>query len=196
MTTRERHRHAVLCIALCVVSMVLAACGSADASSAGSTGSAPTALPITGELDTRCADSTGDSPGIDVVNVALVSQDDQVIVAFSFSAPVSTLGAVILTVEAHSQDGSAQRQLGVQVFNGRPVASFVATAPTAEPTRQFDNVHVDGGDVHAAFPAEAIQALGPRWFWFAMIGGADSIDDYCPGGAGTSLDNLVPITVG
>ena len=40
------------------------------------------------------------------------------------------------------------------------------------------------------------KALGPRWIWFAMVGGADSIDDYCPGAAGTSPDNLTPITVG
>ena len=195
-TMRDRHRRQVLGIAVCVVSVVLAACGSADASSAGPAGSAPTALPITGDLNTRCSDPTGDAPGIDVVNVALVSDDEMLVVAYSFSAPVSTLGALILTIEAHSQDGSAQLQLGVQLFNGRPAASFIATSPTAEPAAQYDNVHVVDRDVHAAFPAEAIAALGPRWFWFAMVGGADSIDDYCPGGAGTSLDNLVPISVG
>ena len=171
-TMRDRHRRQVLGIAVCVVSVVLAACGSADASSAGPAGSAPTALPITGDLDTRCSDPTGDAPGIDVVNVALVSDDEMLVVAYSFSAPVSTLGALILTIEAHSQDGSAQLQLGVQVFNGRPAASFIATSPTAEPAAQYDKVHVVDRDVHAAFPAEAIAALGPRWFWFAMVGGA------------------------
>ena len=193
---RVRQRHAMVCIGLCLISTTLAGCGSAGASSAGRVDSAPTALPVTGDLDTRCADSTGDTPGVDVTDVALVSQDDQLIVAYTFNAPVSTLGTLILTVEAHSQDGTGQRQLGVQVVNGRPVASFVATSPTSEPTRQFDNVHVIDHDIHAAFPADSITALGPRWIWFAMVGGADSIDDYCPGAAGTSPDNLTPITVG
>ena len=193
---RQRHRHAVLCLALCLIGATLAGCGSAGASSAGPKGSAPTALPATGDLDTRCSDPIGDTSGIDVADVALVSQDDQVIVAYTFSAPVSTLGTLILTIEAHSQDGRAQRQLGVQVRSGRPVASFVATSPTVEPTRQYDNVHVDDREVHAAFPVATIEALGPKWIWFAMVGGADSIDDYCPGVAGTSLDTLTPIAVG
>ena len=87
-----------------------------------------------------------------------------------------------------------QQRISLSRPNGRP--AWTNTSPTAEPAAQYDNVHVVDRDVHAAFPTEAIAALGPRWFWFAMVGGADSIDDYCPGGAGTSLDNLVPISVG
>jgi hypothetical protein len=197
---RTRRSQAVLCIVLFLLGPGLAGCGFevASASPRGSAplGSAPTALPSTGALDTRCTDSSGDTAGIDVTNIAMVSQDDQLVVAFAFTSLVPTEGAVILTIEAHSQDGKVQRHLGIQVLNGKPVASFVATSPSSEPTRLYDAVHVADGEVHAAFPVEAVKALGPKWNWFAMVGGLDSVDDFCPGGAGATLDSIRSVSVG
>jgi hypothetical protein len=190
-----RSRKAAWWVAVCLIGSALTGCGSADASGVNAGAAAPIALPVTGELDTRCADPTSDTAGVNVTDVALVSQDDQLIVAFTFNVPVSTLSELILTIEAHSEDGTVARQLGIQVFNGRPVASFIATSPDSEPTRLYDTVHVINNEVHAAFPLDTLTTLGPRWNWFAMAGDTESVNDYCPGAASTDLDNITPISV-
>ena len=195
---RARSGHAFVGLVLCLLGAVLAGCGSDAPSAAASAdaSSAPTALPAGGELDTRCTDWNGDTAGIDLASVALVSQDDQLVVAFAFTKGVPTEGPVILTIQALSQDGSVQHQLGIQLQDGKPAASFVVDSPTSEPTRLYDAVHVADGEVHAAFPADAVKALGAKWNWFAMAGGVDAVDDFCPGAAGTTLDTVQTVAVG
>ena len=155
-----------------------------------------TAVPVTGELDTRCTDPTGDTDLVNIADVALVSQDDQLIVAFTFTRPVAALNEVILTIEAHSKNGLVERQLGIQLFNGRPVAAFIATSPDGEPTRLYDTVHVVNNEVHATFPLHTIKELGHRWSWFAMAGNTESVNDFCPGTADADLSNVTSISVG
>jgi hypothetical protein len=193
-TRRACRRDTLLCLTLCLLGPAFGACGNAS-SDASAVGSAPTALPANGDLDTRCTDGNGDTAGIDLSSVALVSQDDQLVVAFAFSSGVPNHGAAILTIQAGSQDGSASHQLGIQLLEGKPAASFVATSPTSSPTRLYDAVHVADGQVHAAFPAAAVTDLGPKWNWFAMAGGVDAVDDFCPGGAGTTLNTVTAVAV-
>jgi hypothetical protein len=175
---------------LCISPLVVVGC-SASAAPAERTNAqavAPTALPSGGDLFSRCTDAVGDTGGMDLAEVTLVSQGDQLIVEFAFAHPVPTKGIVILTVEARSEDGGQIRQLGIALQDGQPVAVYVSTPPNGQPVRVITEAHIAPGAVHAAFPANVVAPLGSGWSWFATDGGKSAVDDYCPDSKGDTVE--------
>lgn len=145
-------------------------------------GAAPTALPSAGELQTSCADALDDGVGADLAGVWLVRQGDTLVAEFTFVAPPVS-GAAFLTVELRTAGGAVARQLGVELDGTRPVAAYVATSPT-DPVQRLDGaVHVQGADVHAAFPADVLDDLAPGWGWVASVSSETALQDTCPGAA-------------
>ncbi|MGY1822837.1 hypothetical protein [Geodermatophilus sp. SYSU D00079] len=155
---------------------------------------APTAAPTTGDLLTRCSDDLADAAALDLAGAVLVRQGDVLVTAFALGAPPAPQGGAFLTVELRSADGSTAHQLGVELLAGQPVAAYVAASPTAEPQVLTGTVHVEGAEVHAAFPAAVLDDLGEGWRWYAFTGtDATPVADTCPA-AGTSGDD-VPLVV-
>jgi hypothetical protein len=181
----------------------LAACGGADADpgtassaapSAATAGSAaPTALPAVGDLDSRCGDELDDGAGHDLAGVELVRAADVLVAAFTLTAPPVS-GASFLTVQLHDADGAAVRQLGIELDGAEPVAAYIATSASAPVQRIEGTVHVEGAEVHAAFPAAVLDDLGATWGWLASIGTESAVEDICAGG-GTDA-SAVPVAVG
>jgi len=192
-----------------LLAAALAGCGGATAGSAPvhdghetGSASAPTALPSAGEVETDCGDATGDtapaagSGAVDLSDVAMVSDSDTVVLAFSFAGPVPTRGDLVLAVEATSQDGRTVRQLGIKIHDGQPQGAFIGNASAAAPTQLDDAVHIADNAVHAGFPISTVKDLGASWHWYAVVGSADGIQDLCPGGTDTTLDTIGAISVG
>jgi hypothetical protein len=193
----------------CLLAVAVAGCGGATAGSAAAhdgheTGSAvaPTALPSAGEIQTGCADGTGDtapaagSGASDMTDVAMVSDSGTVVLAFTFAGPVPARGDLVLAVEATSQDGGTVRQLGIKVHDGQPQGAFIGNPSGAAPTQLTDAVHIADHAVHAAFPISSVKDLGSSWRWYAVVGSADGIQDLCPGGTDTTLGTIGAISVG
>jgi hypothetical protein len=143
--------------------------------------SAPTALPQSGELDSRCADEFGDGVAHDLAGVELVRAADVLVAAFTLTVPPVS-GGSFLTVELHDTSGAAVRQLGIELDGAQPVAAYVATSPSAPVQRLDDTVHVEGAEVHAAFPAAVLDDLGAHWGWLASIGTESAVEDVCAAG--------------
>lgn len=158
--------------------------------------SGPTAVPADGDLGSRCDDILGDAAPDDIAAVAMARDDAYLVVGFAFAAGDLPAGEVFLTVEARSRDGRTARQLGIELDDGRAVAAYVSTSPTAEARRLDDAVHVADGEVHAAFPLAYVRDLGTGWSWHAMAGTGATPDDYCPGGAGTTSQDVASVVVG
>jgi hypothetical protein len=192
----------------CALVVALAGCGGGDAGTSAAHGhesgsaGAPTALPSSGEIETGCGDSTGDTaPGagtgaVDLTDVAMVSDSDTVVLAFTFAGPVPARGDLVLAVEASSTDGGTVRQLGIKIHDGQPSGAFVGDSSGAAPTQLNDAVHIAENAVHAAFPLGTVRDLGGSWRWYAAVGSAGGIADLCPGGRDTTLDTIGSISVG
>ncbi len=192
----------------CLVAVALAGCGGANAGSSPvheeheGSAAAPTALPSAGELQTGCGDSTGDTApaagvgAVDLTDVAMVSDTETVVLAFTFAGPVPTRGDLVLAVEATSQDGGTVRQLGIKIHDGQPQGAFIGNSSGAAPTQLSDAVHIVDNAVHAGFPISTVKDLGASWHWYAVVGSADGIQDLCPGGTDTTLGSIGSISVG
>jgi hypothetical protein len=163
-------------------------------SAAGVPGAAPTAVPTTGDLVTRCSDDLADATALDLAGAVLARQGDVLVTAFALGAPPAPAGGSFLTVEVRSADGATAHQLGVELQAGRPVAAYVAESPTAAPQVLTGTVHVEGAEVHAAFPAAVLDDLGEGWRWYAFTGtDTSAVADTCPA-EGTAGDD-VPLVV-
>jgi hypothetical protein len=193
----------------CLLAAVLAGCGGADAGSAPVhdghetvPAAAPTALPSAGEIQTGCADGTGDtSPAAgagaaDLSDVALVSDGQTVVLAFTFAGAVPAHGDLVLAVEATSQGGGTVSQLGIKIHDGQPQGAFIGNPSGEAPTQLSDVVHIAGNAVHAGFPISTVTDLGTSWRWYAVVGSGDGIQDLCPGGTDTTLGTIGSISVG
>jgi hypothetical protein len=192
----------------CLFAVALAGCGGGAGSASVHDGhepasaAAPTALPSAGEIQTGCADATGDTaPGAgsgasDMTDVAMVSDSETVVLAFTFAGTVPARGDLVLAVEATSQDGGTVRQLGIKIHDGQPQGAFIGNPSGAAPTQLSDAVHIADHAVHAAFPISTVKDLGSSWHWYAVIGSATGIQDLCPGGTDTTLDTIGAISVG
>jgi hypothetical protein len=186
----------------------LAGCGGTNAGSASAhdehepdSAVAPTALPSSGEMQTGCTDSTGDtapaagSGAVDISAVDMVSDGTTVVLAFSLAGPVPAKGDLVLGVEATSQDGGTVRQLGIKLHDGQPQGAFVGDATGTAPTQLNDAVHIADRAVHAGFPISTVKELGSSWHWYAVVGSATGIQDLCPGGPDTTLGTIGSISV-
>jgi len=153
--------------------------------------SAPTELPSGGDLQTSCGDSLDDGTGHDIAGVELVRQGDVLVAAFTLVAPPVS-GDSFYTVQLDTPDGTALRQLGIELDGSAAVAAYVASSPD-DVQRLDGTVHVDGAEVHAAFPASVLEGLGPGWRWTAGVGTETTVQDICPGsGAGPVAPIVVP----
>ncbi|MGY1591880.1 hypothetical protein ACI79D_07880 [Geodermatophilus sp. SYSU D00708] len=157
-------------------------------------GAAPTAAPTAGDLVTRCSDDLGDAAALDLAGVVLARQGDVLVTAFALGAPPAPEGGSFLTVELRSADGLTAHQLGVELLASQPVAAYVVASPSADPRVLTGTVHVEGAEVHAAFPAAVLDDLGTGWRWYAFAGTDTSAgEDSCPA-EGASGDD-VPLVV-
>jgi len=192
----------------CALAVALVGCGGANAGTSAAHGhesgsaGAPTALPSAGEIQTGCGDSTGDTaPGagtgaVDLTDVAMVSDSETLVLAFTFAGAVPARGDLVLAVQASSADGSTVRQLGIKVHDGQPNGAFIGDSSGAAPTQLNDAVHVADNAVHAAFPLSTVKDLGSSWKWYAAVGSAGGMQDLCPGGPDTTLDTIGSISFG
>jgi hypothetical protein len=176
------------------VAAASSAAATAPPSVAASPGAAPTAAPTTGDLVTRCSDDLADAAALDLAGAVLARQGDVLVTAFALGAPPVADGGSFLTVEVRSADGATAHQLGVELQAGRPVAAYVAESPTAAPQVLTGTVHVEGAEVHAAFPAAVLDDLGEGWRWYAFTStDTAAVADTCSA-EGTSGDD-VPLVV-
>jgi hypothetical protein len=132
---------------------------------------------------------------VDLTDVAMVSDGETVVLAFTFAGPVPARGDLVLAAEATNQDGGTVRQLGIKVHDGQPAGAFIGDSSGAAPTQLDDAVHIADQAVHAAFPISTIEGLGTPWRWYAVVGNADGIQDLCPGGRDTTLDTVGSISI-
>jgi hypothetical protein len=144
-------------------------------------GSAPTALPQSGDLDSRCADELDDGTAHDLAGVELVRAADELVAAFTLTVPPVS-GTSFLTVELHDTSGATVRQLGIELDGANPVAAYIATSASGPVQRLEGTVHVEGAEVHAAFPAAVLDDLGAHWGWLASIGTESAVEDVCAAG--------------
>jgi hypothetical protein len=158
--------------------------------------SAPTALPTAPDLDTRCGDPLDDGTGgIDLAGVELLRQGDVLAAGFVLTTPPVGSDPLYLAVQLHSADGAVVHQLGIELAGSQPVAAYVGMTPDAGLQRLDGTVHVEGAEVHAAFPASVLDDLGAHWTWSAAAGdGAGDVTDTCPG-TGTA-GPVAPVVVG
>jgi hypothetical protein len=143
---------------------------------------APTALPQSGELDTRCADELDDGTGHDLAGVELVRAADELVAAFTLTSPPVS-GTSLMTVELRDTTGAAVRQLGIELDGAEPVAAYIGTSASAPVQRLEGTVHVVGAEVHAALPAAVLDDLGTPWSRLAAVGtDTAGVEDICAAG--------------
>jgi hypothetical protein len=152
-----------------------------------SLGAAPTtSSPVTTAAAT-CTDSTGDGRPADIKSVALRRDNDQLILRFKLTAPPPRTGTVLYSVMASSMSGDRIRQLGVKYLNGRQIAYFVFDG---EGQQNLPGSASRGGSLlTAAFPADAVTALGETWEWSGNTNVQGRDVDACPD---TGADALNP----
>ena len=120
-----------------LLAVALAGCAGADVGTApahdshpSNSAGAPTVLPSAGELQTGCGDSTGDTApaagaGGGRTDVAMVSDGDTVVLAYSFAGPVPTRGDLVLAVERDKQRRRHRvEQLGIKIHDGQPAGAY------------------------------------------------------------------------
>jgi len=158
---------------------------------------APTSLPTTG-ADLYSACTTPDAAGgnTELTSVELVTQDGQLVLAFTMAKPVAgDLRLEVAFGAGHDPAATpAARKFTVQVAlqDGLPSEAVVQTPSGASaPPQPGDVVHVVDNMVHVGLPGGILKPLGSSWHWKAEAsGGAGTVA--CPSAA----DGSGVVTVG
>jgi hypothetical protein len=110
-------------------------------------------------------------------------------VKFKLTARPPRVGIVLYSVTASSMKGDRVRQLGVKYLDGQQIAYFVFD-PGGEPLQRNLAGNASRADslLTAAFPYDAIAALGETWEWSGSttVEGRD-VDD-CPNAGADTLN--------
>ncbi|MCG2623614.1 hypothetical protein LVY72_17085 [Arthrobacter sp. I2-34] len=160
------------------------------------TGTPASRLTAGAGLYSACTTPEAAKDGTGLTSVALVTQDGQLVLAFTFVKPVagnlrleSAFGA------GHDPaDTPAAGKFTVQVSlaDGLPSEAVVRTPSGASvAARTADVVHVAGNLVHVDLPGGILTPLGGEWHWRAAVSSATGAVA-CPGAG----DGSGVVTVG
>ncbi len=90
------------------------------------------------------------------------------------------VGTVLWSVTAFDLPGDQGLQLGVKHLDGEQIAYFVFDHDDAQQQNLPGTASVNGSVLTAAFPHDALQALGQRWKWHAVMTVEGNDVDRCP----------------
>jgi len=129
----------------------------------------PSATPSAKEPFAILDDKKGDGADADITEVRMQTDADglTVLVTLADDAPTNGTFAVFLNVA--SEDGETARQLGMKWVDDEAIPPFSFDLETAQQTNYDDAAtRIDGNEVAALFPLEAIEGLGTSWRWQAV----------------------------
>jgi hypothetical protein len=148
---------------------------------------APTALPASGDLASSCTQPSAGGGDAALSAVDLISQGDQLVIAFTMAQKISADLTVQLTASpgaAVAQEAQPALTVAATVRGDVPVALRLTT-PTGSGSASApqDHLHVMDNQLHVGIPNGLLTTVGPRWHWRATAtSGADR--SRCPASTG------------